>query len=86
MYQIKIKGVPGKFADKVKKIYNNEELAQKTLKEMFAEFTIAKDLIHPNIVEYKYFVKKFDPDNCSYEFHIVMELMDGEDMEKYIEN
>jgi hypothetical protein len=27
---------------------------------MLGEFMIAKDLIHPNIVEYKYFMRKYD--------------------------
>lgn len=45
---------------------------------------IAKDLIHPNIVEYKYFMKKFDTENNNYEFHIIMELLEGQDMDSYI--
>ncbi len=84
VYQCKIKGMAGKFVDKMRKIYNNPQLADKTLREMFAEFTIAKDLIHPNIVEYKYFMRKYDEDTKNYEFHILMELMDGEDMEVYL--
>ena len=74
----------GKFVDKQRKIYNNEELAEKALKDMLSEFSIAKDLIHPNIVEYKYFMRKFDPVSLNYEFHIIMEYLDGEDMEIYL--
>jgi len=29
---------------------------------MLAEFVIAKDLCHPNIVEYKYLMKHIKPD------------------------
>ena len=76
--------MPGKFVDKVRKIYNNADLANKTMKEMYAEYSIAKDLLHPNIVEYKYFMKKDDPLSKNYEYHIIMELMDGEDMDDYI--
>ena len=76
--------MPGKFVDKVRKIYNNADLANKTMKEMYAEYSIAKDLLHPNIVEYKYFMKKFDQISKNYEYHIIMELMDGEDMDDYI--
>ena len=76
--------MPGKFVDKVRKIYNNADLANKTMKEMYAEYSIAKDLLHPNIVEYKYFMKKYDPLSKNYEYHIIMELMDGEDMDDYI--
>ena len=53
--------------------------------QLYAEFCLAKDLIHPNIIEYKYFMRKYDPDSQNYEFHIIMELMDGENMEDYIE-
>jgi len=51
---------------------------------MFGEFCIAKDLLHPNIVEYKYFMRRYDPKNQSREFHIIMELMGGEDMDVYL--
>lgn len=29
------------------------------MREMFAEFTIAKDLVHANIVKYEYFMREF---------------------------
>jgi serine/threonine protein kinase len=51
---------------------------------MFGEFCIAKDLLHPNIVEYKYFMRRFDKPHKSWEFHIIMELMGGEDMDVYL--
>jgi len=50
----------GNFVDKTRKIYNNPELADKAMKEMFSEFLIAKDLNHPNVIEYKYFMRYFD--------------------------
>jgi serine/threonine protein kinase len=86
VYKCKIKGMAGKFVDKVRKVFNNAELAERALKEMFSEYVIAKDLIHKNIVEYKYFMRKFDPDTKNYEFHIILELMDGDDMEVYIKD
>ena len=73
--------------DKVRKVYNNENLAESAMEEMFQEYIIAKDLIHPNIVEYKYFMRKYDEGptgDKNYEFHIIMEIMDGEDMEVYL--
>ena len=51
---------------------------------MYGEFCIAKDLIHPNIVEYKYFMRKYDAPSKNFEFHIIMELMEGEDMDKFL--
>ena len=54
------------------------------MKDMYDEFYIAKDLVHPAIIQYKYFMRKFDPDTKNYEFHIIMELMQGEDMEQYL--
>lgn len=59
--------------DKTRFIYNNKDLADTTAKSMFREFSIAKDLLHPNIVEYKYFMKKYDHKTKNYECHIIME-------------
>ena len=52
---------------------------------MFNEYFIAKNVDHPNVVEYKYFMRKYDNRNLKHEFHIVMELINGVDMEKYLE-
>lgn len=77
-------GLSGKVVDKTRKIYNNERLAEQTLKEMFGEFCIAKELCHPNIVKYRYFIRRYDPVTKNYEFHILIELMEGSDMEIYL--
>ena len=70
--------------DKVRKVYNNPALAAKALKDMLAEYEIAKDLIHPNIVKYLAFMKKYDPVSKKHECHIIIEQMDGNDMDAYI--
>jgi len=36
-------------------------MAQKKMVEMYTEYMIGKNLKHPNIVEYKYFIKEFNP-------------------------
>ena len=84
MFQCRIIGMKGRFVDKTRKIYNNKDLAEKCMKEMFTEFCIAKDLVHPNIVEYKYFMRNWDEISQNFEFHIIMELMEGEDMDVYL--
>ena len=30
-------------------------------------------------------MRKYDPDSMNYEFHIIMELMDGDNMEDYLD-
>ena len=40
--------------------------------DMFQEFVIGKDLDHPGIIEYKYFVKKYE--NNAHEFHLLTEF------------
>ena len=45
---------------------------------------IAKDLVHPNIVQYKYFKREYDTATKYYSFHLLMELMEGEDMDVYL--
>ena len=54
------------------------------MRVMLAEFIIAKDLKHPNIVDYKYVMKHVKRNQNKYECHIIMEFIDGIDMEKYI--
>ena len=82
MYKCRVVGLKGYYADKVRKVYNSHKLADKELREHLAEFLIGKDLDHPNIIEFKYFMKKKEGKNQ--EFHIVMELMRGEDMLGYL--
>jgi hypothetical protein len=74
----------GSFVDKTRKIYNNPDLAEKVLKVMFSEFLIAKDLFHPNVIEYKYFMRYYDEMTQNMEYHIIVELMEGEDMDVYL--
>ena len=51
---------------------------------MFGEFYIAKDLEHPHIIEYKYFMKSYCEKTKFHEFHILMEYLDGGDMEDFL--
>ena len=74
----------GNYVDKMRKVYNNKELAHEVMKDMYSEFCIARDIVHPNIVQYKYFMRKFDPKTKDYEFHILMELLEGGDMDVYL--
>ena len=57
IFKCSIRGIPGNFIDKTRKIQNNAEMADKCLRTMFKEFAVAKDLVHPNIIEYKYFMR-----------------------------
>ena len=51
---------------------------------MFSEFSIAKDLVHPHIVEYKYFLKDFTEDRDAYEYHVITEYLPEGDMEQHL--
>jgi serine/threonine protein kinase len=70
----------------MKKVVNNEELAQKVMNEMYKEYAIAKDLVHPNIVSYKYFIRKGGDNERANEeeFHIILELLEGGNVKEYI--
>ena len=72
--------------DKMKKILNNEELAVTFMKRMYSEFYLGKNLLHPSLIEYKYFMRRFDESTKEHEFHIIMDLMDGGDLEQYLED
>lgn len=89
VYQVSLKkDFPNqKFVDKTKKVKNNNKIhADRELKNMFAEFCIAKDLEHPNIAKYKYFMRNFDPETKAWDFHIILELVEGPNMNSYIKN
>jgi len=68
----------------MRKVYNNKQLAESVLCDMYSEFCIAKDLCHENIVEYKYFMRNYEKSTKEYEFHIIMELLEGGDLDQYI--
>ena len=52
VFKCRISGLKGRFVDKTRKVFNNSDIADRTMREMFSEFMIAKDLIHPSIIEY----------------------------------
>ena len=63
---------------------NNEAESIKEYQNSIHEFSIAWDLDHPGIVKHHYFKKEKLKND--YSFHIIMELMPGGDMDKYIKN
>lgn len=86
VFKVRIKGHTGRYVDKMKKILNNEELAATFMKRMYSEFYLGKNLLHPSLIEYKYFMRKYDESSKEHEFHIVMDLMEGGDLEQYLED
>ena len=52
--------------------------------QSFSEFVIGSELKHPNIVEYKYYIKH--QTDTDHNYHIIMELMEGPDMKTYLLN
>ena len=86
VFKVKVKGRTGRFVDKMKKILNNDELANTVMKRMYSEFYLGKNLLHPSLIEYKYFMKKYDSQSKEHEFHILMDLMEGGDLEQYLED
>lgn len=68
----------------MKKVTNNEELAQQVMNEMYKEFSIAKDLLHPNIVNYKLFVRRRGDRENEEEFHIILELLEGGNLRQQV--
>ena len=49
---------------------------------MFKEFLIARDLRHPNIVQYVNFITKSSDKQC--EFNIILEYMEGGNLRQLI--
>jgi len=60
-------------------------LAEVFSKRMFTEFYLGRNLSHPSLIEYRYFVNKYDAASKTHEFHIIMDMMEGGDLEAYLE-
>ena len=63
---------------------DNDEIAVKKCKQMFNEFNIAKALSHKNIIKYLFFLRTYDTETKTHEFHNLMELAEGQDLWTYI--
>ena len=70
----------------MKKVFNNEKIAQDVFAEMYKEFEIGCALAHEGIVKYLYFVRMDSAANKrkEQEFHILIEMMDGGNLEQYL--
>ena len=86
VYECEIKGNKVdsmvRYASKVREVFNNPALSHKELKEAYHEYRLAKDLDHPNIIKYKYFAKQII-DQTDY-YHIIMEIVQGQDLMGYL--
>ena len=51
---------------------------------MLAEFNIGKNLRHPNIIDYRYFVHEYQKEREQYHFHTLIEMVEGGDMDAYL--
>lgn len=51
---------------------------------MLAEFNIGKNLKHPNVIDYKYFMHEYNSATRNFQFHTLIEMLDGKDMEAYL--
>ena len=76
--------MPGYYATKRRQVFDVKERAEKLIQESFAEFAIAANLKHDNIVEHRYFKKQKLGNN--FESHIVLDLMEGSDMSCYLKD
>ena len=62
IHVVKIEGLSGLFVEKTcEPIINNPKLAEEHTRSMLSEFFITKDLVHPNVNRYRYFMKRHDP-------------------------
>ena len=57
VHECVVEGLEGRFATKFRTALNNYKNSKKAFESSFAEFAIASDIKHPNIIEYKYFKK-----------------------------
>ena len=85
VYRVQIEDMEGDFVDKQADTRNNNiDEASRKCNDMFHEFSLAHQLNHPNIIEYKYFMHTYDQNRKRFEFHTILELLSGGDMAAYI--
>ena len=86
VFKVSIPGI-GLAVDKYKKVsseHKDEAAIRLAMLSSYQEFCTGKNLMHPNIMEYLYFKREFDPHTQLHEFHIIMEIMEGRDLLYYI--
>ena len=65
------------YADKTCTVVDNDELMKEALRTFVGEFFVARDLIHPNIIEFKYLIRRYEIKSKTHELHLIMEILDG---------
>jgi len=40
----------------MKEVFNNKKMAKEAMDSLFEEYMIGKNLLHPNVINYHYFV------------------------------
>lgn len=71
--------------DKCAQVLDNLEKAKERLGQMLAEFNIGKNLKHPNVVDYKYFMHEYNSVSKKFQVHTLIEILDGQDMDAYLQ-
>ena len=71
-------------ADKTCQIIDNIELTKRALRAFMSEYFLAHDLSHPNILQYKYLIRKFSAGSRVHEIHMITELLKGGDLDTFI--
>ena len=51
--------------------------------ETYNEFKLVNDLVHPNIVAYRHFVRQYSDEYDQY--HIIMDLIEGKSLQEYMD-
>lgn len=77
-------GEEEKMADKTCTVLNNLEIFMKALRAYMCEYYIAHDLQHPNVLQYKYLIRRYVPKTKTHEIHMLMEILNGGDLFDFI--
>ena len=81
MYLAKLAGSSDTLlADKAFTIIKNQDEATRCLQTQLQEFSIGRDLKHPNIIKYLYFMRHLNKRSDKHHFHLLMEYVDGADL------
>ena len=71
--------------DKCKEAVGVSKGMDEATKALLKEYFISRNLSHPGIVEHYYFVHEVDEQTHRHMYHILMESLNGGNMEEYLE-
>ena len=74
------------YANKYTKVKGNPKLAGSVMENFYFQYILGTKLIHPNIIQLKYFMSEYKKKCDTHYFNLIMELVVGQTLESYVQD